>query len=98
MMSISTALLLFATGTLIILLALLILFNENRNATKGYKLRTLDRERSQLLLSEEVLKMRIAQAQALDTFVNDPLILSMASVEKPQYSSGDAAVAIKIQN
>ena len=95
MVSASTATLLFSTGALIILLALLILFNENYNATKGYELRTLERERSQLLLTEELLKMRIAEAQALNTFENDPVILAMPKVTKPQYMKGDAAVALK---
>ncbi len=45
MMSASTVTLLFVTGALIIFLALLILFNENYNATKGYKLRALPRLR-----------------------------------------------------
>ena len=93
MMSASTVTLLFMTGGLIIFLALLILFNENYNATKGYKLRTLERERSQLLLAEEMLKMRIAEAQALQTFQNDPQILGMVKVKGAEYIRGDTAVA-----
>ena len=93
MMSASTATLLFVTGALIIMLALMILFNENYNATKGYKLRTLERERSQLLLMEEILKMKIAEAQALNTFQNDPMIMGMPKMGKPRYIKGDAAVA-----
>lgn len=85
--------LLVATGTLIILLALLILFNENYNATKGYKLRTLERERSQLLLAEELLKMRLSEAQALVTFQTDPQILGMVQVTAPAYVRSDTAVA-----
>ena len=92
-MSASTVTLLIATGALIVALALLILFNENYNATKGYKLRTLERERSQLLLAEEVLKMRIAEAQALGTFQNDPLILAMVKAKGVEYIKGDTAVA-----
>ena len=61
----------------VIFLALLILFNENYNATKGYKLRTLERERSQLLLTEEVLNMHIAESQAMETMLNDPMITTM---------------------
>lgn len=75
------------------MLALMILFNENYNATKGYKLRTLERERSQLLLTEEILKMHIAEAQALDTFENDLAILAMPEVSRARYVRGDAAVA-----
>jgi hypothetical protein len=93
MVSASTATLLFATGALIVVLALLILFNENYNATKGYKLRTLERERSQLLLTEEVLKMHIAEAQALNTFQNDPAINAMIPMKNAKYIRGDNAVA-----
>jgi hypothetical protein len=93
MVSASTATLLFATGALIVLLALLILFNENYNATKGYKLRTLERERSQLLLTEEVLKMHIAEAQALNTFQNDSAINAMIPMKGAKYTKGDTAVA-----
>lgn len=93
MMSLSTVTLLVVTGVLIIFLALLILFNENYNATKGYKLRTLERERSQLLLAEEILKMRIAEAQSLGTFQSDPLILGMVEVRGAEYVRGDTAVA-----
>lgn len=85
MVTASTATLLTVTGGLIILLAMLILFNENYNATKGYKLRTLERERSQLLLTEEVLKMHIAESQALETMLNDPVINTMVPEEKAQY-------------
>lgn len=95
MISTSTATLLFVTGGLIVFLALAILFNENYNATKGYKLRTLERERSQLLLTEEILKMHIAEAQALGTFENDSKINSMVDVRYPQYVSMDGEVAFE---
>ncbi|HLC75842.1 MAG TPA: hypothetical protein VJB82_01840 [Candidatus Peribacterales bacterium] len=85
MVTTSTATLLCVTGGLIILLAMLILINENYNATKGYKLRTLERERSQLLLTEEVLKMHIAESQALETMLNDPVINTMIPEDKTQY-------------
>ncbi len=94
MVSASTATLLFVTGVLIILLAMFILFNENHNATKGYKLRTLERERSQLLLTEEVLKMHIAESQSLETMLTDSVINAMVPVKEQEYIRGDAAVAL----
>lgn len=81
----STVLLMMAIGFLILLLALLILFHENANATKGYRLRTLERERTQLLLEEEVLKMQIAEEQSLEHLQNDNLIQSMVTPKKPKY-------------
>ncbi|PJA67460.1 hypothetical protein CO157_03445 [Candidatus Peregrinibacteria bacterium CG_4_9_14_3_um_filter_49_12] len=80
-------------GSLILLLALLILFHQNANATKGYQLRTLERERSRLLLDEEVLKMQIAEAQALEHLENDNIIQSMIPNKKTQYTRDDSTVA-----
>lgn len=74
-----------AIGSLILLLALLILFHENANATTGYRLRTLERQRSQLLLTEEVQNMQIAQQQALEKLQEDPKIQGMLPVKGPQY-------------
>lgn len=81
----STMLLMVAIGSLILLLALLILFHENANATTGYRLRTLERQRSQLLLKEEVQNMQIAQQQALEQLQQDPKVQAMVSVKNPQY-------------
>lgn len=81
----STVLLLIAVGSLILVLALLILFHENANATKGYELRTLERERSQLLLEEEVLKMEIAESQALEHLQEDKRIRLMVAPRGMQY-------------
>lgn len=87
-------LLMFSIGSLILLLALLILFHQNANATKGYNLRTLERERSQLLLEEEVLNMHLAEAQALQHLQADKLIEAMVPVRKPKYSDTDTTVAV----
>jgi len=88
-----TMLLMVAIGSLILLLALLILFHQNANATKGYMLRTLERERSQLLLEQEVLNMQLAEAQALEGLQLDPQVGVMIAVKKPQYTSDEATVA-----
>ena len=95
LMTSSTALLLSVIGTLIIVLALLILFHHNVNATKGYKLRTLEHARAQLLLEQEVLNMQIAKSQSLETLQNDPQVLAMEKPVKPKYMKGDTPVAQK---
>lgn len=89
----STVLLMVAIGSLILILALLILFHENANATKGYRLRTLERERSLLMLQQEVLNMQIAQAQALGTLKDDSQIMTMVAVRSPRYVEGEETVA-----
>ncbi len=89
----STVLLMSAIGTLILVLALLILFHQNANATKGYMLRNLERERSQLLLEEEVLKMQIAEAQALEKLETDHQLQVMIPAKKVLYTGEDSTVA-----
>lgn len=91
----STVLLMIAIGSLILLLALLILFHENANATKGYRLRNLEQERSQLLLREEVQNMHISQQQSLEVLQADPKIQSMIPAKNPVYVEGGTAVARK---
>lgn len=73
-------------GALILLLALLILFHQNSNATKGYLLRNLERERSQLLLEQEVLNMQVAKAQAMEKIENDRHVQTMIPVKNPIYT------------
>lgn len=88
-----TVLLMVSIGTIILVLALLILFHQNANATKGYILRTLERERSELLLQEEVLNMQLAEAQALEQLQQDKQIQAMAGVRGPTYTEDDSTVA-----
>ncbi len=93
----STLLLMVAIGSLILLLALMILFHENANATKGYRLRTLEYERSQHMLEGEVLKMRIAQEQSLETLQGDPKVKGMVAVREPKYVQEGVSIAAKQQ-
>ncbi len=81
----STAMLMTCIGALILILALLILFHENANATKGYSLRRLENERSVLLLEQEVLNMQIAESQALEHLKQDNQILKMVPYKDPKY-------------
>ena len=91
----STALLMLCVGGLILLLALLILFHENANATKGYSLRRLESQRSVLLLEQEVLNMQIAEAQALEHLSDDPQIQAMVPFVKPRYIQQESVVAAR---
>jgi hypothetical protein len=82
-------------GAIILTLALLILFHENATATKGYQLRGLERERSMLLLEQEVVNMQIADAQALQRLKDDTQIQSMLVLKSPRYVKADTAVAFQ---
>lgn len=93
MVSQSTVLLMASIGTIILVLALLILFHQNANATKGYHLRSLERERSELLLEEEVLKMQVAEAQALIRLQEDSTVQAMIPVNTPRYVHAEPALA-----
>ncbi len=89
----STILLMLCIGSLILMLALLILFHQNANATKGYMLRTLERERTQLLLEEEVLKMELAQEQSLAVLEQDNQIQLMLEPTAVLYTNEEATLA-----
>jgi len=93
MMSSNTVLLLVVIGTLIIVLALLILFHHNLNATKGYRLRSLEHARTELLHEQEVLNMQIAKSQSLAALENDPQIQDMQKPVKPKYIRSDLPIA-----
>lgn len=88
-----TMLLMVTIGALILMLALLILLHQNATATTGYRLRKLERERSQLLLEEEVLRMQVAEAQSLGILQNDRKIQVTIPIKTPLYVHESAAVA-----
>lgn len=85
-----------AIGALIIILAMLILFHQNANATKGYMLRTLNRERSRLQLNEEVLKLELTQEQSLENIESDTRIRSMLDASNLEYTEPYHSVAKSI--
>ena len=96
MMNSSTILLLVVIGTLIIVLALLILFHHNLNATKGYRLRSLERVRAELMLEQEVLNMQIAKSQSLDNLKNDPQVQAMLKPKNSKYIQGEESLPTKV--
>ncbi|EKE29900.1 MAG: hypothetical protein ACD_2C00079G0017 [uncultured bacterium (gcode 4)] len=57
----------------------------NVNATKWYVIRNLEIEKRNLTFEENLVDMKIAEAQSLDNVVNDPAILVMQTAENPQY-------------
>lgn len=91
----STTLLMTCVGALILLLAILILLHENTNATKGYRLRGLERDRSVLMLEQEILNMQIAESQALEHLRQDQQIQGMIVSRNPRYITVQSEVAVK---
>lgn len=92
----STALLLAVIITLVIGLALLILFHQNFNATKGYKLRSLEYARSQLLLEQELLNMELAKAQSLNVLSTDAQVQAMVKPRSPTYVIGKNGASVGV--
>lgn len=93
LMNSSTLLLLVVIAALIVVLALLILFHHNLNATKGYRLRSLERVRTELLFEEEVLNTEIAKSQSLQAIQNDAQLKGMVKPVKPKYAKGEEPIA-----
>ncbi len=87
--------LVFVIIALVTFISLAYLANSNRNATKGYALKNLEVERSELLTENEVWDMEIARVQALANIQNDPKIKRMVKSDTPLFVRGDTAIASK---
>ena len=87
--------LVFVIIVLVAIISLAYLANSNRNATKGYALKNLELQRSQLLTENEVWDMEIARVQALANIQNDPKVKSMVKTDTPLFIRGDTAIASK---
>ncbi len=85
--------LLVTIGTIIFIIALLILFHQNATATKGYELRNLQRERTLLLQDDEAVRLRIADAQSFNVLEADAHIRSMVNPSVTAYAEPQKAVA-----
>lgn len=57
----------------------------NVNATKWYKIRNLEIQRRDLVFKENLLNMKIAEAQSLNNVANEPTTLVMETAENPKY-------------
>lgn len=85
--------LLIVTVILIGIISLVYLAHANRNATKGYALKSLELRRSKLLTENEVWDMQIARVKSLSNIQSDPNVLTMVKAEQPKYVRGDTAIA-----
>jgi len=87
--------LVFVIISLVVVISLVYLANSNRNATKGYALKNLELERTQLLTENEIWNMEIARVQALANIQNDPKVRAMVKTTTPMFVRGDTAIAAK---
>ncbi len=85
----------FFTIILVAIISLVYLAHANRNATKGYALKSLELKRSQLITENEVWDMQISQVKSLQALQNDPKIKRMVKADQPLFVRGDTAIAAK---
>jgi hypothetical protein len=87
------------TITLIIftsLVSLAYLLYANQTATKGYVFKTLEQQRTALILEGQKWDMKIATAKSLDRLKENPLVADMREhKDDPLFIRGDTAVASK---
>jgi hypothetical protein len=87
--------LMFVTIVLVAMISLVYLAHANRNATKGYALKSLELRHSNLLTENEVWDMQIANVKSLQAIQSDPKITSMVKADQPQFIRGDTAIAAR---
>ena len=87
--------LVFVIIGLVVIISLAYLWNSNANATKGYALKNLELQRTNLVTQNEVMDMEIARVQALDKIQNDPKVKTMVRADQPLFVRGDTAIASK---
>lgn len=87
--------LLFLLATLSALVTFLYLAHANRNATEGYSLKTLQEERRDLMIQNEVADMTIADLTSLQTLESDPTIYKMvAAADNIEFIGPDTTLAL----
>lgn len=57
----------------------------NINATKGYKIRSLEIEQRNMIFERNLLNMKIAEAQSLSNVTGDKSTLVMVEAENPKF-------------
>ena len=86
-------LLIFMIIVIVAIISLIFLAHANKNATKGYALKNLEKQRTNLVTENEVWDMEIANVKSLENLLNDPKILSMRKADQPRFMRGDTAIA-----
>ncbi len=70
------------------------LFYANEKATQDYQLRVLQEKRANLVRTNEVLSMQIADLESLIALEENDSIKNMVAMKNPLYIRGDSAVAL----
>lgn len=68
----------------------------NQNATKGYKIRTLQEQYRELTFQENLLDIRIAEGKSIDTIMQSSASPLLQDVDKPTFLVlGDSQFTLK---
>ena len=70
---------------MIVFLLLYYVWILNANATKGYNIRILEEQKSNLLIEKELLDVKIAELESLSNIMQDDDVKEMEKVENPDY-------------
>lgn len=57
----------------------------NANATRGYNMRNLEITKRTLLFEENLLNVKIAEAESISNISSNPTIQEMEAIDKPQF-------------
>ena len=79
--------------TLICLISLAYLVHSNKTATKGYVLKQLQKEKSQLVIENEIWDMKISRARSLASLGSNSFVAKMVDSSTPTFVRGDSAMA-----
>ena len=70
---------------LIAVLGIYYVWTLNVNATKGYNIRNLELAERNLISQQDLLNVKIAEAESLDSITSSPSAQNMQTVDSPQY-------------
>ena len=70
---------------LIAVLGVYYVWTLNVNATKGYNIRTLEVTERNLASEQNLLNVKIAEAESLDSITSAPTTAPMQAIDAPQY-------------
>jgi hypothetical protein len=70
---------------LIAILGIYYVFMLNVNATKGYEVRNLELTRKNLVFEQNLVNIRIAEAESLSTISDNPSVQKMNVIDSPKY-------------
>lgn len=70
---------------LIGILGIYYVFMLNVNATKGYEVRNLEIERKNLTFEQNLINIRIAEAESLSTISENTSVEKMETIDSPKY-------------